>query len=545
MPNFFAPLSRRALLAGSALGLLGIAGPAVAAKKHDHTGHAPKKAAALDAEAKGTLLTFPPLVEPTPDAVFDLVAEPSTHAFLKDKPVPVIGYGGTYMGPALKLRRGRTVEIRLVNTLDRPTNVHWHGLLVDGRFDGGTHPGIARGETWKATLAVDQPAATLWYHAHVHGNTTRDVHDGLAGLLIVEDDASAHLDLPRSWGVDDLPLVLQDRDFDETGRPVMPPLGASLEHGFRGRTPIVNGIADAVARVPGGLVRLRLLNASGARTWRLGFEDRRPFHLIATDAGFLDKPVELTVLTLAPAERAEILVDFAIGAVAMVTEPDLHEHREGLSVAMMPDVLPGPTTVVSFETTRSDARPLAVPKALIGLPALPESTLGIPRRRFELRVRPGMDAASGGVAGHDHTAMMAAADPHAAHAMAAATSSHSAHDHAAPVGPPPRLTINGKSFAMGRIDEKVTLGTTEIWEIVSPEMAHPFHLHGAHFRVLSEDGARPKLWNGGVKDTILVENSAELLVTFTRPASVEAPFVYHCHLLEHEDGGMMGVFTVA
>ena len=110
--------------------------------------------------------------------------------------------------------------------------------------------------------------------------------------------------------------------------------------------------------------------------------------------------------------------------------------------------------------------------------------------------------------------------------------------------PAPMLTINGKSFAMGRIDEKVTLGATEVWEIVSPEMAHPFHLHGAHFRVLSEDGERAKLWNGGVKDTILVDNSAEILVTFHRKADASAPFVYHCHLLEHEDGGMMGAFTV-
>lgn len=108
----------------------------------------------------------------------------------------------------------------------------------------------------------------------------------------------------------------------------------------------------------------------------------------------------------------------------------------------------------------------------------------------------------------------------------------------------PRLTINGKSFAADRIDEKVTFGATEVWEIVSPEMAHPFHLHGAQVRVLSEDGDRPKLWNAGVKDTVRVENSAELLVTFGRRADAATPFVFHCHLLEHEDGGMMGTFTV-
>lgn len=529
------PLSRRALLAGVALGLVGSATPAAAAKKHNQAGHAPKKAAAPTVIAEGTPLTFPPLIDVQPGTVYELVAEPATHAFLKDKPVAVIGYGGGYMGPALRLRRGQTVKIRLVNRLDRPTNVHWHGLLVEGRFDGGTHPGIAPGETWDATLAVDQPAATLWYHAHVHGRTTRDVHDGLAGLVVVEDDRSAALGLPSTWGVDDLPLVLQDRDFDETGRPVMPPLDASLEHGFRGHTPIVNGIADAGVRVPERLVRLRLVNASGARTFRLAFEDRRPFHLIATDGGFLDEPVELTFLPLAPSERAEILVDFSVGTTTLVTEPDVHEHRQGRSVAMLPDVLGGTTRVLAFETIRADGPAPHMPKTMVPLAALPTTTLGLPRRRFELRVRPAVEAAVG-VAGRDHAAMTAAADPHAAH--------DGGHDPGAAPGPAPLLTINGKSFAIGRIDEKVTLGATEIWEIVSTEMAHPFHLHGAQFRVLTEDGERPKLWNGGVKDTVLVENSAEILVTFTRTADASAPFVHHCHLLEHEDGGMMGTFTV-
>lgn len=514
-------LTRRRLLAGASfvlgLGLL----PATAAKKA-----AKARDRAEEAASGGTPLPIPALVDVTPGTPHELIAQPALHAFRRDLPVDVVGYGGTYMGPALRLRRGDTVGVRLVNRLARPTNVHWHGLLVEGRFDGGTSPVLEPGASWEATLAVDQPAATLWYHAHVHGSTTKDVHDGLAGLLIVEDDVAPTLGLPSTWGVDDLPLVLQDRDFDDLGRPVLPPLTGNLEHGFRGRTPIVNGVADAVARVPARRVRLRLLNASSARTHRLVFDDRRPFHLIATDAGFLPAPIELAFLPLAPGERAEILVDFAGGATALLTEPDAHEHRAGGSVALLPDVLDGPTRLVAFEPQRDQTSSHPLPKTLVPLPDPPVSTSGIPRRRFELRVSPGLTAA-GGVAGHDHSG-------HGAMARRDAAPS-----------PPPRLTINGRSFAMGRIDEKVKLGTTEIWEIVSPDMAHPFHLHGAHFRVLSEDGDRPKLWNGGVKDTVQVENSAELLITFTRRADASTPFVYHCHLLEHEDGGMMGAFTVA
>ena len=524
-------LSRRALLTGSALGLLVMVSPAEARKKKSSGSNA---ASAAPEAPKGNLISYPRLVEVGSNEVFDLVAEPTSHAFLPGKPVPVIGYGGTHMGPAIRLKRGATSKLRLVNKLDRPTNVHWHGLLVEGEFDGGTQPGLAPGASWEARLRVDQPAATLWYHAHVHGQTTRDIHDGLCGLLIIDDAKTAGLGLPSTWGVDDLPLVLQDRDFDGEGRPVRPALGASLEHGFRGRTIIANGTAEALAKVPPRLVRLRLLNAASARTFRLFFEDQRSFRMIASDAGFLPEPVELSVLPLAPGERAEILVDFAEGTSHLMTGPDDHEHRMGAHVTSLPDVLTAPVRAVGFVAASDQSTSTKVPTSLVALPALPTATGDLKRRRFELRVMPGNGAAMDHGA-MDHGAMHHGAPP--------ATMDHG--NHADPAELPPRLVINGKRFEPGRIDEQVKLGATEIWEIVSPEMAHPFHLHGAHFRVLSEDGEAPKLWNRGLKDTILVENSAELLVTFTRPAGPDAPFVYHCHLLEHEDGGMMGAFTVS
>ena len=524
-------ISRRVLLAGSAFGLLASVSPAAARKKHSSGA---KLVDVAPEPPKGNPISYPKLVEVGHGEVYDLVAEPANHAFLPGKSVPVIGYGGTYMGPAIRLKRGSTSKLRLVNKLDRPTNVHWHGLLVEGEFDGGTLPGIAPGASWEARLRVDQPAATLWYHAHVHGETKRDIHEGLCGLLLVEDAKVGSLGLPSTWGVDDLPLVLQDRDFDGEGRPVRPALGASLEHGFRGRTIIANGTAEALAKVPPRLVRLRLLNAASARTFRLFFEDQRSFRMIASDAGLLPEPVELTVLPLAPGERAEILVDFAEGTSHLMTGPDDHEHRMGAHVMSLPDVLSAPTRAVGFVAASDQSTSTKVPTSLVALPALPAVTGDLKRRRFELRVMPG-----------DGTAMDHGAMDHGSmhHGAAPATMDHG--NHADPNELPPRLLINGKSFEMGRIDEQVKLGATEVWEIVSPEMAHPFHLHGAHFRVLSEDGEAPKLWNRGLKDTILVENSAELLVSFTRPAGPDAPYVYHCHLLEHEVGGMMGAFTVS
>lgn len=519
--------SRRTLLAASALALVAYATPAAAKKKKSKGNNVVD---AAPEAPKGNQIPYPRLVDVGHGEIFDLPAEPATHSFVPGKPVEVLGYGGTYMGPAVRLKRGTTAKLRLLNKLDRPTNVHWHGLLVEGEFDGGTQPGIAPGTSWEARLRVDQPAATLWYHAHIHGETTRDVHDGLCGLLLVEDTKATPAGLPSTWGVDDLPLVLQDRNFDAAGRPVLPPLASHVEHGFRGSTMIVNGTTDALAKVPGRLVRLRLLNASGARTFRLFFEDLRSFRLIATDGGLLPEPVELSVLPLAPAERAEILVDFGEGAANLMTGPDDHEHRTGAQVMSMPDVLAAPARVIAFSPSSERAAPAGIPKSLASLPALPGTTGDLRRRRFELRVLPGVGSAD--------------MPSHGSMGQADATMPMEHGNHSDPRELPPRFVINGKSFEMGRIDEQVKLGSTEVWEIVSPEMAHPFHVHGAQFRVLSEDGEPPKLWNRGLKDTILVENSAELLVTFNRPAGTENPFVFHCHLLEHEDGGMMGTFTV-
>jgi len=522
--------SRRALLAGAAF-LAASGAPALAAKRRK-SGKAAEEVA--EPAFTGTALPIPRLVDLADGEVFDLVAEPATHAFVKDKPVAVIGYGGTYLGPALRLKRGTKPKIRLTNRLDRPTNVHWHGLLVASTQDAATHPGLKTGETWTTDLTVDQPAATLWYHAHVHGRTARDVHDGLAGLMIVDDGSTAALRLPSAWGVDDIPLVLQDRAFDATGRPVYEATADVIEHGFHGPTMIANGVVEAVTRVPQRLVRLRLLNAAGSRTFRLYFEDQRNFRLIATDGGLLPEPAELSLLVMAPGERAEILVDFAEGSGVLMTGPDEHEHRMAGHVMTLPDVIDRPVRVVAFEAVKDKEASAAIPSQLA--PPLPPigPTGDLKRRRFELRVLPNPAAVAAAPAGHDH------------HAMSHGSMTNGSVDRdGRPPEPAALLTINGKSFAMGRIDEKVTLGATEIWEIVSPEMAHPFHIHGAHFRVVSEDGDKPKTWNRGPKDTVLVENSAELLVTFTRPAAAAAPFLYHCHLLEHEDGGMMGAFTVA
>jgi blue copper oxidase len=242
------------------------------------------------------------------------------HAFVHGKPARTYGYSAPILGPVIRMRRGDEIEMRVENALDTVTTVHWHGLLVPGDCDGGPQQLIRPGDRWHPILKIDQPAATLWFHPHPHQDTARQIYMGLTGMIIVDDGTDARLGLPRTFGIDDLPLILQDRSFASDGSIEYETGGLGVVYGARGDTVIVNGAIAPVAKVPAGLVRLRLLNAANAQNFVLRFADQRTFHVIASDGGFLPAPVPLTQLTISPAERFEVLVDFENGkAVALET----------------------------------------------------------------------------------------------------------------------------------------------------------------------------------------------------------------------------------
>ena len=426
-----------------------------------------------------------------------------------------LGYSGSYLGPTLRVHRGDEVEMAVTNALGEDTTVHWHGLLVPGELDGGPHQTIRPGSTWRPVLPIRQPAATLWYHSHAHGRTGEQVYAGLAGLLIVSDDEERALGLPSEYGVDDLPLILQDRQF-ENGTLVLPQGMMSAMHGRRGDTLMVNGTVNPVARVPRGLVRLRLVNGSNAREYDLAFADERPFHWIASEGGLLEKPVQLRSLRLAPGERAEILADFSDGrAAALDTGPDGNlpmMMRAMTGVASLGGI--GRETVVQFEPQGAVALQSRVPERLLAYERLDVSK-AVRQRRFVMNMGMGSMMRGGSSMG----GMM-----HGGMGM---------------------FSINGRAFDMGRVNEKIRLGDTEIWEVTGEMMVHPFHIHGVHFEVLSRNGSAPGIRDQGLRDTVAVaaQESVELLVKFTQTA-VASPFMYHCHILEHEDNGMMGQFAV-
>ncbi|WP_291850759.1 multicopper oxidase domain-containing protein [Bradyrhizobium sp.] len=486
-------LSRRSVLAG-----------AIGAGAFTYAGWT-----AGDAAVERQPLRIPPLVDARKEGnAVALRVQAGATEFFPGRASASLGYSGGYLGPSIRIYRGDNVEIAVTNTLKEDTTVHWHGLLIPAELDGGPHQIIVPGDTWRPRLPIRQPAATLFYHSHIHGRTGAQVYSGLAGLLLVTDEGERALALPSEYGVDDLPVVIQDRQFDD-GLMVVPQGMMTMMQGRRGNTILANGTPNATARVPNRLVRLRLVNGSNARIYDLSFGDNRAFHWIASEGGLLDRPISVRSLTLAPGERGEVLVDFSNGqAVSLKTAPDTNMNMPMMigplaqARKLAKEILGGQgEAVLQFVPVGGLGTPSKIPERLVERPRADPSKANT-RRRFVL----GMGGMMGG-----------------------GTRSGGG------------MVINGRPFDMNRIDEDVRLGETEIWEVSGEMMSHPFHIHGVQFEVLSRNGGKPILRDTGARDTVLVKEPVELLVHFDQPAE-KAPFMYHCHILEHEDNGMMGQF---
>ncbi|MBQ0707614.1 MULTISPECIES: multicopper oxidase CueO [unclassified Ochrobactrum] len=501
---------------------------------HEHMGNG---AASSSPAPAGRPLPLPPLVEPDASGVVKLKVQTGRHSFEDGSEAESAGVNGTYLGPLVRLKNGETVTLSVENGMDEETTLHWHGLFVPSVLDGGPHNVIAPGAEWKPKITVNQPASFNWFHPHLHGNTARQAHLGIAGLMVVTDGKDAVRGLPEDYGIDDFPLVFQDRRVIE-GSNVYQPDIMDLMHGFRGDRLIVNGTVSPEARVPASVVRLRILNGANARNFHIRLSNNQPLLVIASDGGFIEKPEPVERLSISPGERYEVLVDFSkVDAVDLLTYGndsgggDLHLMRFVVDNALQ-------------------AKIRAFPDRLDG-PGAPDEKLSVRRRSFFFDER----------MAENMKLMMTepSADPHAGHNMGnmdmSATQS-GAMDHdmhgarsSSDAGPAlqalssgVKMAIAGKPFDMDRIDVEVRLGSWEIWELTTKEMPHPFHIHGASFRILSMNGKAPPAHQSGWKDTALIDGKAEILVHFDREAIKSHPFMFHCHVLEHEDVGMMAQF---
>ena len=439
---------------------------------------------AIDTPAAAPL-SIPVLLEPAYDregvAHYDLTIGKSRHDYGQAALTDTYSYNGmSVLGPTLRLRTGESVVISVTNELDEITTTHWHGADVPAEDDGGPHSLIEPGGTWVADFDVIQPAATLWYHPHAHGSTAEHVYRGAAGLIIIDDDNPDAAVLPATYGVDDIPVVIQDRDFTEDGQ-----LDFAIDDGDEGKLYgilTVNGTIDPYVEVPTGLVRLRLLNGSQARIYQLSVEGAN-MTMIASDGGYLASPVELEQLVLAPGDRAEIIVNVGDESAALV------DSTFGRVLELRPN------------GEVSGAGPL--PDKLATIERIPESEITVDRvfHMHDMRNFWEFDAT---------------------------------------------WAINGVQFDMSRIDFTARLGDTERWTLFSNDGQHVFHPHQVQFQILSINGEPPPPEESGWEDSVLVNSEREVVVAvrFHSYAAEDMPYMFHCHILDHEDTGMMGQFRI-
>ena len=441
-------------------------------------------------------LEIPPLLQPRLDGagrkVFDIKLQQGTSEFLAGKRTQTWGASGASLGPTIRVARGDQVVMQVTNDLPEATSIHWHGMHLPAAADGGPHQLIPPGSTWSPSWTIDQQAATLWYHPHPHGTTEDHVYRGVAGLFLLDDPEAGALPLPSQYGVDDIPLIIQDKRFDRDG---------NLDFGQSPFSPIgrlgdqllVNGTHDPHVNISSQRVRLRLLNASTARVYNLGFADDRPFDLVATDGGLLEGPHRTSRVPLSPGERAEIVAAFRPGERVV-----LRSFPPDLGLDLFQGRFAGADD--SFDLLQVRAGPTLMPS-----PPLPNRLA---------RHQP-LDQAD--------------------------------------VVQTRRLELNGSSrinnlrMDPGRIDQTVTVDTTERWEVANRSgNPHNFHIHGVQFKISDQTGTGPRSILAGWKDTLFIPpgGTVRLLVQLPGHSDPATPYMFHCHLLQHEDNGMMGQFVV-
>ncbi|WP_223701683.1 multicopper oxidase family protein [Sutcliffiella deserti] len=442
-------------------------------------------------------LRIPELLEPTIDSegrkVFDLTFNNGEVEFIDGKITKTWGISAPYLAPTLRAERGDEVVVNIKNDVNEPTTLHWHGMILPAEMDGGPHQLISPGKVWSPTWTISQPASTTWFHPHLHGETAEHVYRGAAGLFILDDKESNELNLPDDYGINDIPLIVQDKSFNNDGS-MSNESKIFSNVGILGDEILVNGTHSPNFEATTNLVRLRILNASTARVYNFEFDDKRTYQLIATDGGLVETPVEIESLLLSPGERAEIVVPIKPNdsVVLQSNSPDLESPFWSQRYNGGDDTF----DILKIQSGNDLTELPMIPSELVKIDwPLPSDV--VETRHFELT----------------------------------GTS-----------------LINGKEMDMNRVDEVVVAGTTEIWKLVNPreETYHNFHAHGIHFSVLDVNGEEPPEYLKGWKDTVYLPPTGKVTVIarFESYVNHEVPYMFHCHILMHEDQGMMGQFIV-
>ena len=500
--------------------------------------------------ASGRPAAFSPQTTPSaafvPDVEMLLTAAPDEVAVLPGAPTRVWRFSGrllkgpadtlqalpgSYLGPVIRLRRGQNVRVRFANQLAEDSIVHWHGLDVPERADGHPRLAIGHGHEYVYEFEVTNRAGTYWYHPHPHRRTGAQVYQGLAGLLLVGDAEEDALALPS--GEAELLFVLQDRRFDARNQLVFHG-GNMMEmmSGFLGDRVLVNGQPQPTTEVDAGWHRVRLLNGSNARIYKLAWSRDVPMAVIGGDGGLLEHALRQQVLSLAPGQRADLLLDLT--ALAAGTEVHLDSQSFAEADAGVVGMMGGRGGMMGGRGG-----------GMMGMMRRSNVPNGAPIRVMTLRTRARKGPAFR--VPERLSTFDATWSPRADAAIRRVPLSFQ----------PMEWSLDGRTFAMNDVAPEETMagGSTHLWEFVNlanpmgMQSAHPIHMHGRQFRVIDRTGGRAEntlrvgLVDGGWKDTVLVlpGETVRIQVTFTRHPGL---YLYHCHILEHEDMGMMRNFRL-
>lgn len=414
------------------------------------------------------------------------------------------GINGKFWGPTLFMNKGDVVHMNVSNNLNDTTTLHWHGMHLPAVMDGGPHQTIPPGTVWQPYWTVKNDAATYWYHPHLHEMTEEQIIKGIGGLIIIRDAVESALPLPRTYSIDDIPLVLSDRDFNASNQMPIIPYGDSA---------LVNMTLRPQYTVPAQVVRFRILNGAPERSYNLGFSDNRTFYVITSDGGLLSTPVPLTRYQLNTGERIEILVN-CTGQNG--TSVELKAYNSTLTQTDPGgDILPAGSLFENY-LARIDfnllhvnigaqtANPItSIPISLATVTTIPAANANITRN---LTIADGAQGPNGVI-----------------------------------------FLLNNTIFNLNQLDYTVPLNNTEIWSIAnSGNFGHPFHIHDVQFNILSSGGNAPVAAQAGWKDVVYVpaHTTVKFIAKFEDYADTSHPFMFHCHISLHEDDGMMGQFIV-
>lgn len=417
----------------------------------------------------------------------NLVAQHTSAIMNSEQSTRVLGYQkGGILGPTISIQKGSLLEVELINQLNENSNIHWHGLTPPGPMDGYPNDTLTPGENLHYRFRVNNRSGTYWYHPHPIHHTAAQVYSGLAGLVLIRDEIENQLNLPAKER--EIPLIIQDKRS----------LGASLDYvvnhhdiqqGILGDYNCVNGMHKVFLPVGTVTYRLRILNGANARVYDLALSPSFSFCLIGNDGGLLETSQLVDTLTLAPGERADVLVNFS-------------QQKINTSVELI-DKNNNDQRIMQFYVRKELDDDFVLPEILSTIEKIKPET-AVKTRKFKLSSK---------------------------HMMGM----HKIH------------RINDKTYDAKRVDETVKSNTVEIWEFDNSNgsIDHPMHLHGVQFQMLDRKGGRNRLLPTelGYKDTFLIKKREKVSIIIPFGGN-KGKCVFHCHNLEHENDGMMLRFEI-